>query len=117
MVAIGIGSWQLGLAIAGLIAILNMREDKVKRTIYIDDSIPGSISLIESGHYFCPSHCAISHVHRAHKGEYNCSHPECDHMIYDSTGHTMVPIIKVKKRKTGRTLPFKSLMPDVLVQH
>ena len=107
MIALSIGSWQLAVAIAGLITLLNMREDKIKKTIYIDPSVPGSISLIESGSYFCPSYCDITHVHKAHKGSYDCSYPQCNHMLYDSTGHEMVPIIKVKKRKKKQGLPFK----------
>ena len=107
MVAIAIGSWQVALALAGMITLLNLREERVKKTIYIDPNIPGSISLIEKGHYFCPSYCDISHVHKAHLGDYDCSHSKCPHMIYDSTGHYMVPPIpKVKKRKRGN-LPFK----------
>ena len=118
MVAFSIGSWQVALALAGLISVLNIREDRLKKTIYINPSIPGSIILVESGHYFCPSYCGIEHVHSAHKGDYQCSHSKCSHMIYDSTGYQIVPISKVKKRKASsksRGFPIKFPMPNELL--
>ncbi len=81
--ALSIGDPMTAITIAVAMIILNIGTDIIGEKVYRvahTSSVNKAYKQINPN--FCPSYCAINHLHLAHKAE-DCTKPPCNHWVID----------------------------------